>query len=123
MAFIKKDKAFTDIPLQVVGDMEFGKQFRDFFSTLEIDYEEQLSKKIGDAIAYPLIQVLKTISLWARQNIENLGENVTNYVQTEMNWLVPDEELQFFFSDVDDLRDDCARLEARINSLQKGLNG
>ncbi len=123
MAFIKKDKAFTDIPLQVVGDMEFGKQFRDFFSTLEIDYEEQLSKKIGDALAYPLIQALKTISLWARQNIENLSENVTNYVQTEMNWLVPDEELQFFFSDVDDLRDDCARLEARINSLQKGLNG
>ena len=123
MAFIKKDKAFTDIPLQIVGDMEFGKQFRDFFSTLEIDYEEQLSKKIGDAIAYPLIQALKAISLWARQNIENLGQNVTNYVQTEMNWLVPDEELQFFFSDVDDLRDDCARLEARINSLQKGLNG
>jgi ubiquinone biosynthesis protein UbiJ len=123
MAFIKKDKAYTDIPLQVVGDMEFGKQFRDFFLTLEIDYEEQLSKKIGDAIAYPLIQALKTISLWARQNIENLSQNVTNYVQTEMNWLVPDEELQFFFSDVDDLRNDCARLEARINSLQKGLNG
>ena len=123
MAFIKKDKAFTDIPLQVVGDMEFGKQFREFFLTLEIDYEEQLSKKIGDAIAYPLIQALKTISLWARQNLENLGQNVTNYVQTEMNWLVSDEEIQFFFSDVDDLRDDCARLEARINSLQKGLNG
>lgn len=122
MAFIKKDKAYTDIPLQVVGDMEFGKQFRDFFSTLDIDYEEQLSKKIGDAIAYPLIQLLKTISLWGRQNIENLGQNVTNYVQTEMNWLVSDQELQFFFSDVDDLRNDCARLEARLNSLQKGLD-
>lgn len=120
MAFIKKDKAYTDIPLQVVGDMEFGKQFRDF-STLDIDYEEQLSKKIGDAIAYPLIQLLKTISLWGRQNIENLGQNVTNYVQTEMNWLVSDQELQFF-SDVDDLRNDCARLEARLNSLQKGLD-
>lgn len=120
MAFIKKDKALTDIPLQVLGDMEFGKQFREFFSNLEIDYEEQLSKIVGDATAYPIMQVLKTINLWASRNMESLSENLTNYLQREMNWLVSDEELQFFFSDVDELRDDCARLEARIKMLEKG---
>ena len=119
VAFIKKDKALTDIPLQVLGDMEFGKQFKEFFSNLEIDYEEQLSKLLGDVTAYPMIQILKTIRCWTRQNIENLGENLTNYVQTEMNWLVSDEELQLFFSDIDELRNDCARLEARIKMLEK----
>lgn len=119
VAFIKKDKALTDIPLQVLGDMEFGKQFKEFFSNLEIDYEEQLSKLLGDVTAYPMIQILKTIRCWTRQNIENLGENLTNYVQTEMNWLVSDEELQLFFSDIDELRNDCARLEARIKRLEK----
>lgn len=120
MAFIKKDKALTDIPLQVLGDMEFGKQFREFFSNLEIDYEEQLSKIVGDATAYPITQVLKTINLWASHTMESLSENLINYLQREMNWLVSDEELQFFFSDVDELRDDCARLEARIKLLEKG---
>ena len=120
MVFIKKDEAHTNIPLQVVGDMEFGKQFKEFFSNLEIDYEEQLSKIVGDTLAYPMVQALKTIKLWARQNIENFGQNVTNYVQTEMNWLVTHEELQLFFSDVDVLRDDCARLETRLEILQKG---
>jgi ubiquinone biosynthesis accessory factor UbiJ len=120
--FIKKDKALTDIPLQVVGDMEFGKQFKDFFSNLEIDYEEQLSKIVGDVIAYPMIQVLKAITLWARQSMECFSQNLTNYVQREMNWLISEEELQYFFSDVDELRDDYARLEARINALQKGLD-
>lgn len=120
MAFIKKDEAYTSIPLQVVGDIEFGKQFREFFLNLEIDYEEQLSKIVGDTLAYPMVQALKTIKLWARQNIESFGQNLTNYVQTEMNWLITDEELQLFFSDVDDLRDDCARLEARLEILQKG---
>ena len=119
VAFIKKDKALTDIPLQVLGDMEFGKQFKEFFSNLEIDYEEQLSKLLGDVTAYPMIQMLKIIRCWTRQNIENLGENLTNYVQTEMNWLVSDEELQLFFSDIDELRNDCARLEARIKMLEK----
>ncbi len=120
MAFIKKDEAHTNIPLQVVGDMEFGKQFKEFFLNLEIDYEEQLSKIVGDTLAYPMVQALKTIKLWARQNIENFGQNLINYIQTEMNWLVTDEELQLFFSDVDDLRDDCARLETRLEILQKG---
>ncbi|TLY48492.1 MAG: hypothetical protein E6K54_00330 [Gammaproteobacteria bacterium] len=120
MIFIKEDSAHIDIPLQVVGDMEFGKQFKEFFLNLEIDYEEQLSKIVGDAIAYPMVQVFKTIKLWAKQNIENFGQNMTNYVQTEMNWLVTDEELQLFFSDVDDLRDDYARLEVRLKILEKG---
>jgi ubiquinone biosynthesis protein UbiJ len=74
---------------------------------------------LGDVAAYPMIQMLKIIRCWTRQNIENLGENLTNYVQTEMNWLVSDEELQLFFSDIDELRNDCARLEARIKRLEK----
>jgi ubiquinone biosynthesis accessory factor UbiJ len=120
MAFIKKEQALIDIPLQVSGDMEFGKQFKEFFSNLEIDYEEQLSRILGDPITYPLTQLLKTITLWAKQSMESLGQNLTNYVQREMNWLVSDEELQLFFSEVDDIRDDCARLEARIKMLEKG---
>ena len=120
MAFISKDNALTDIPLQVIGDMEFAKQFKDFFANLEVDYEEQLSKIVGDGIAYPMIQVLKAISLWANVSMESLSQNLTNYVQREMNWLVSSEELQLFFSDVDELRDDCARLEARIKRLEKG---
>lgn len=120
MAFLKKDKAIMDIPLQVLGDMEFAKQFKKFFSSIDIDYEEQLSTIVGDVIAYPMTQLLKAIRLWARLSVENLGKNLTDYLQTEMNCLVSGEELQLFFSDVDDLRDDCARLEARLKMLEKG---
>lgn len=120
MAFNKKDRALTDIPLQVLGDMEFARQFKEFFLNLDIDYEEQLSKILGDTIAYPLVKLFKTMRLWAMQSVEALSQNASSYIQTEMNWLVPDEELQLFFSDIDDLRDDYARLEARIKMLEKG---
>jgi ubiquinone biosynthesis protein UbiJ len=119
MAFNRKDKALTDISLQILGDMEFAKQFKEFFLNLEIDYEEQLSKILGDTIAYPVAKLLKATKLWAKQSIENLSQNVSGYVKTEINWLVSDEELQLFFSDVDDLRDDSARLEARVKMLEK----
>jgi len=122
LAFMKKESALTAMPIQVSGDMEFAKQFKDLFSNLEIDWEEQLSRVVGDTIAYPLAQFFKSLSQWAKQSIDDLSQNVTDYVQAEMDYLVPDEELQIFFADIDDLRDDAARLEARMNrlSLYKG---
>ena len=121
LAFIKRESALTAIPIQVSGDMEFAKQLKDLFSNLDIDWEEQLSRVVGDAIAYPLARFLKTMSQWARQSVENFGQNMTEYVQAEMDYLVPEEELQVFFSDIDDLRDDLARLQARIERL-RGVN-
>lgn len=117
LAFMKKESALTAMPIQVSGDMEFAKQFKDLFSNLEIDWEEQLSRVVGDTVAYPIAQFFKSLSQWAKQSLDDLSQNITDYVQAEMDYLVPDEELQIFFADIDDLRDDAARLEARMNRL------
>ncbi len=118
-AFIKKESALTAIPIQVSGDVEFAKQFKDLFSNLEVDWEEQLSRVVGDGMAYPIAQFLKMLFQWAKQSVANLSQNMTDYLQAEMDYLVSEEELQFFFSDIDDLRDDLARLQARIERLQR----
>lgn len=120
LIFLKRDAALTAIPLQIFGDMEFAKQFKELFSNLDIDWEEQLAKLLGDTIAYPMSSFLKIMTQWAKQSLEGFSQNMTNYLQTEMNYLVAEEELQAFFSDVDDLRDDSERLEARVDILQRG---
>ena len=74
---------------------------------------------MGDTVAYPLARFLKLMNQWAKQSVVNLSQNITDYVQAEIDCLVPEEELQIFFSDVDDLRDDVARLQARIERLQR----
>jgi ubiquinone biosynthesis protein UbiJ len=119
LAFMKKEAALTAIPIHVSGDMAFAKQFKALFSNLEIDWEEQLSRVVGDTIAYPTAQFLKMLSQWARESVENFSQNMTEYVQAEIDCLVPEEEVQIFFSEVDDLRDDLARLQARIERLQR----
>ncbi len=119
LAFIKRDMALTAIPIQVSGDMEFAKQFKELFANLDIDWEEHLSSFVGDTIAYPLARFLKALTHWAKQSVENLSQNITDYLQGEMDYLVSEEELQVFFSDIDTLRDDSARLEARIKFLQE----
>ncbi|HEV3251390.1 MAG TPA: hypothetical protein VGZ71_10590, partial [Puia sp.] len=64
-----------------------------------------------------IAQFFKSLSQWAKQSVDTFGQNITDYVQAEMDYLVPEEELQIFFADIDNLRDDAARLEARINRL------
>lgn len=118
LAFPKKERALTAIPIQVSGDMEFAKQFKEMFANLEIDWEEQLSHVIGDRVAFPIAQFFKLLKQWAKQSVMDLGQNMKDYIQAEADYLVPDEELQIFFVDVDNLRDDVARLEAQINSLE-----
>ena len=117
LAFIKRNLALTAIPIQVSGDMEFAKEFKNLFSNLDIDWEEQLSHWVGDTVAYPTAQFLKALSRWAKQSVENLSQNITDYLQAEMNYLAGEEELQIFFSDVDNLRDDLARLEVRLERI------
>jgi ubiquinone biosynthesis accessory factor UbiJ len=121
LALSKRDSAINAIPIQVSGDMEFAKQFNDLFANLHIDWEEQLSHFAGDTVAYSVMQFLKTLSQWSKQNIKNFGQNITDYAQAEIDCLVSDEELQIFFSDVDALRDEVARLQARIERLQRKL--
>lgn len=121
MAVMKKDTALTAIPLRVSGDMEFAKQFKEFFANINVDWEEQLARFFGDTIAYPMSHFLKIMSNWAKQSIESLGQNLTNYVQTERNWLVSRDELAIFLADIDDLRDDTERFQARLAILQKEL--
>jgi len=109
--------AATSMPLQVSGDMEFAIQFKNIFSSLTIDWEEHLSSVVGDTLAYPLAQFFKSISLWARSVHTNMSQNITEYLQVEKDYLVPAEELHPFFLEVDELRDELARLEARVNYL------
>jgi ubiquinone biosynthesis accessory factor UbiJ len=119
LPFMKKDKAITAIPVHVSGDMEFAKQFRDLFANLEIDWEEQLANLLGDTFAFPVALFLKNISHWSKQSFENINENIRDYIQIEMAWLVSNEELQIFFAEVDVLRDEAARLKARLKYLQR----
>ena len=117
LSLMKKDAALTTIHLEILGDMEVAKQFSELFSNLEIDWEEQLSRVVGDTAAYPIARFFKSLSQWAKESVEDLGQNFTDYVQAEKDYLVSDEELQVFFTDIDDLRDDTARLEARMRRL------
>lgn len=99
------------------GDAEVGSLIIQLFDHLEIDWEEQLARLTGDASAHHLGNVFRRARHWFKQADNSLTTNLRDYLHEEAEWLPAREALNDFFNDIDALRMDTDRIEARISQL------
>lgn len=111
-----KRQFFSD-DMVIEGNIDQGQQLIDLFDQVDIDWEELLSKLIGDIPAYETCRFIKSIKSWSSQSIKTLLRNTDEYIHEEKTWLPPAEELNDFYNEVDELRMAVDRLEARIRNL------
>lgn len=105
------------------GDVETGQAFKRLLDNLDIDWEEPLSRLTGDIIAHRAGELLRGLQQWGRQARDRLGYNLAEYLQQESRQLATREAVAGFSREVDELRDDCERLQARLSRLQQQLTG
>ena len=115
-----RKKFFSD-DVAIEGNIELGQQVIDLFDALEIDWEEYLSHWIGDVSAYQVMRFAKKLNTFRRRFKSTLTQNINEYVHEEINLFPPLEALQDFYHDVDVLRMDTDRLEARVMQLTKKI--
>jgi ubiquinone biosynthesis protein UbiJ len=107
----------------VSGDAEIANSYRELIALARPDFEEELSRLIGDVPARALSQfALKTVE-WARGARRTAGENIAEYLQEESRDLVNKPELDEFLHGVDTLRETADRVDARIARLEQQLKG
>lgn len=107
--------------VKIQGDVELGQQFKQVIDRLHIDWEEALSRISGDVVAHKAGYLLREIGNWWANTRERVADNGTEYLQQEM-WLLPTRpEVERFYQDVETLRDDVARLAARLAQLKSKL--
>jgi ubiquinone biosynthesis protein UbiJ len=107
--------------VQVRGDAETANLYRQLFARARPDWEEELSRAVGDAAARRLSRAAGTALAWARRTRRTALENVAEYLQEESRDLVNTAELQEFLHGVDVLRETADRVEARIVRLERRL--
>lgn len=112
----KEDQLFSG-EVRIEGDTHLAQTFGDLVRGLEVDWEEQLSKLIGDPAAHQLGRRVRSVERWGRRTGDVLTEDLKEYLQEEARLLPGHYEVQAFLSDVDRLRDDTERLAARIDRL------
>ncbi|MDX1653869.1 MAG: SCP2 sterol-binding domain-containing protein [Candidatus Competibacteraceae bacterium] len=106
---------------QLVGDTQVGREFNDLITGLDIDWEEQLSRLVGDATAHQTGRLLRGLTAWGRSSLTTLSHNLGEYLTREARDLPPRRALEGFLDEVDRLRDDVERLEVRIERLRRRL--
>jgi len=109
--------AVRDGALDITGDAYTAQTFQKLLGYAKPDFEEELSHVVGDTAAHSTSMLVKNIANWARGARATLGSNIREYLQEEACEVPSRYEVEKFASEVDSLRDDVARLEARIKRL------
>lgn len=104
------------------GDAEIAQQVMHLFEHVHIDWEEHASSLIGDVPAHHLGKLASRFRTWMKSTSTSFSEDANDYLHEEKAWFPHREELQEFFTDIDTIRMDTDRLEARIAHLYAQLN-
>ncbi len=103
--------------VRVEGDTELADRFRAILLRARPDLEDLLARVTGDVVAHTVGYSVRRLGDWARRGAETLRQDLAEYLRYESGDLVGQPEVEDFLADVDRLRDDLARLEARVRAL------
>jgi ubiquinone biosynthesis accessory factor UbiJ len=107
--------------VQIQGDAEIAARYRELFALARPDFEEELSRLVGDVPARRVSRLARGALKWARSARRTAGENLAEYLQEESRDLVSKPELEEFLLGVDQLRETADRVEARLARLEQRL--
>jgi ubiquinone biosynthesis accessory factor UbiJ len=101
----------------VAGDIGFGTAINHLARNLRWDIEEDLSRAFGDIPAHRMAESGRTVRRWGEQAFLNTGRAFAEYWTEEQPLIASARDLDDFNREVDELRDDVARLEKRVERL------
>ena len=103
--------------IDIAGDTDFASAIHHVTRNLRWDVEEDLSRVFGDIAAHRMAESGRTLQRWGEQAVENTGRAFAEYWTEEQPLIAGARDLEEFGRAVDQLRDDAARLEKRIENL------
>lgn len=105
------------------GDAELAQKFRELAMLLKPDVEEELARIIGDTPAHQAFRLVRMATGFGRRAASTGVRNVAEYFAHERRDLVPRAEAEDFYREVERLREDVDRLEARAAHLTAEVEG
>jgi ubiquinone biosynthesis accessory factor UbiJ len=103
--------------VEIRGDAEVGRVFRDVLAGIEIDWEELLARRVGDIPAHQIGNAARMLIAALSGIADRLRMDLSEYLQEEARVIPTRIEVEQFMDDVDSLRADLDRLEARLVRL------
>jgi ubiquinone biosynthesis protein UbiJ len=108
--------------VHISGDAEIAARYRELLDLGRPDWEEELSRLVGDLPARRVSLAARAALSWAGGFAQSARANVAEYLQEESRALVSKPEVEEFLGQVDALRETADRVEARIARLERRLD-
>jgi len=106
--------------LDLDGDFGLAQDFFVVFKNYDSFYLNKIAKIFGDIFSYGADCVDSTIRKTINTKHKNVKDMFICYLEDELQVIATTEEINDFNNQVDKIRLDCDRLEARINQLISG---
>lgn len=104
--------------VRIEGDTKLAKILAKVLQNIKWDYEEDLSKVLGDISANKASTFAKDTVNEAKQQVVNFAEMAAEYWQEENPLIAKKRHVEDFVQQVDVLRDDVERLEKRLAKIR-----
>ena len=103
--------------VEIHGNVQFAKQLRDLLEGFDFDWEAQLARITGDTLAFPIAHGLRQAASWLKNSHQSLQLSTAEYLKEEIRILPDKSQTTDYMNEIDRLRADFDRLQARINRL------
>ena len=114
------DAVIRNGQVELEGDAELAQQFQKLFRLGRPDLEEELSGVVGDVVAHTVGDFARGVRRWGSGARKVLRQNISEYLQEERRVVPTRYETEVFRHNVESLRDDVARFEARLKRVEAG---
>jgi ubiquinone biosynthesis accessory factor UbiJ len=112
-----RERALFSGAVEIHGDTASGQRFQQILEAMDIDWEEHLARLIGDVAAHQAARLAREGQQYLRGSADTLRQDLGEYLTEESRLLPARIEVENFLADIDRLRMDTDRLEARVLRL------
>lgn len=103
--------------IEISGNAQVAQRFQKLLADLDIDWEEYLSRFIGDMAAFRVGQALRGLQALMRKNLQSLRNDGSEYLREEARLTPTRPEFEALRDGVIELRHDAERLERLFRQL------
>jgi ubiquinone biosynthesis protein UbiJ len=115
------NNAGADHEIRISGDSVFADEILQIGKNLRWDVEEDLSKLIGDILAYRVVRTGDNLIQWQKGAFYNLLQTMAEYWTEEQPLLAKPVDMRELTHEVSQLAMDTEHLEKRLNALPRNL--
>lgn len=105
--------------VHIEGDAELLHRFTQLLARIGFEPAELIARFTGEGAAQRLVGGLQSFFGWGQRSAKTMTLNTAEYLREETYDLARKSDAEYWSSEVETLRDDVARLEARLKRLER----